>query len=43
MKNTSFKIEDVFDDTIKKDNFSRGKITKPKKFLAKVLWKINLV
>ena len=37
MKNTQFKVKDVFDDFISKDNFSQQKITKPNKFLAKIL------
>ena len=28
MKNTQFKVEDVFGDVISKDNFSREQITK---------------
>ena len=35
MKNTQFKVEDVFGDVISKDNFSQEQITKPKNFLAK--------
>ena len=38
MKNTSFKVEDVFGDIISKNNFSKEQITKLKKFLAKILW-----
>ena len=34
MKNTSFKVEDVFGDVISKDNFSQEQITKLNKFLA---------
>ena len=37
MKNTSFKVEDVFGDVISKDNFSREQITKLNKFLAKIM------
>ena len=36
MKNTSFKVEDVFGDVISKDNFSQEQITKLNKFLAKI-------
>ena len=36
MKNTQFKVEDVFGDVISKDNFSQEQITKPKNFLAKI-------
>ena len=37
MKNTSFKVEDVFGDIISKDNFSQEQITKLNKFLAKIM------
>ena len=37
MKNTSFKVEDVFGDVISKDNFSHEQITKLNNFLAKIL------
>ena len=37
MKNTSFKVEDVFGDVISKDNFSQEKITKLNNFLAKIM------
>ena len=37
MKNTQFKVEDVFGDVISKDNFSQEQITKLKNFLAKIL------
>ena len=37
MKNTSFKVEEVFGDVISKDNFSRGQIIKNNIFLAKIL------
>ena len=37
MKNTSFKIEDVFGDVIKKDNFSQEQITELNNFLAKIM------
>ena len=37
MKNTSFKVEDVFGDVINKDNFSQEQTTKLKKFLAKIM------
>ena len=35
MKNTHFKVEEVFGDVISKDNFSQEQITKLNKFLAK--------
>ena len=37
MKNTSFKVEDVFGDVISKDNFSQGQITKLNNFSAKIM------
>ena len=37
MKNTSFKVEDVFGDVISKDDFSHEKITKLNTFSAKIL------
>ena len=37
MKNTSFKVEEVFEDLISKDNFSQEQITKPNNFLAKIM------
>ena len=37
MKNTQFKVEDVFSDVLCKDNFSQEQITKLKNFLAKLL------
>ena len=37
MKNTSFKVEDVFDDVISKHNFSQEQITKLNTFSAKIL------
>ena len=37
MKNTQFKVEDVFGDVISKDNFSREQVTKLINFLAKLL------
>ena len=37
MKNTSFKVEDVFGDFISKDNFSQEEITKLNNFLAKIM------
>ena len=36
MKNTQFKLEDVFGVVIKKDSFSQEQITKLKNFLAKI-------
>ena len=37
MKNTSFKVEDIFGDVISKDNFSQEQITKLNNFLAKIM------
>ena len=37
MKNTSFRVEDVFGDVISKDNFSQEQITKLNNFLAKIM------
>ena len=37
MKNTHFKVEDVFGDVISKLNFSQKQITKPNNFLAKIM------
>ena len=37
MKNTSFKVEDVFADVIRKDKFSQEQITKLNTFLAKIM------
>ena len=37
MKNTSFKVEDVFGDVIRKDNFSQEQITELNSFLAKIM------
>ena len=37
MKNTSFKVEDVFGDVISKDNFNQEQITKLNNFLAKIM------
>ena len=37
MKNTQFKVEDVFGDNISKDNFSQEQITKVNNFLAKIM------
>ena len=36
MKNTQFKVEDVFGDVISKDNFSQEQILKLNNFLAKI-------
>ena len=38
MKNTSFKVEDLFGDVIIKDNFSQEQIIKLNNFLAKTMW-----
>ena len=37
MKNTQFKVEDVFGDIISKDSISPEQITKFKIFLAKIM------
>ena len=37
MKNTQFKVEDVFGDVISKSNFSQEQITKLNNFLAKIM------
>ena len=37
MKNTQFKVEDVFGDVISKDSISPEETTKLNKFLAKIL------
>ena len=37
MRNTQFKVEDVFGDVISKDNFSQERITKLNKFLANIM------
>ena len=37
MKNTSFKVEDVFGDVISKDSISSEQITKLNNFLAKIV------
>ena len=37
MRNTSFKVEDVFGDILSKDNFSQEQITKLNNFLAKIM------
>ena len=42
MKNTQFRVGDVFDDVISKDNFSRKQITNLKKFLSKNNVNINI-
>ena len=40
MKNTQFKVEDIFGDIISKDSISPEQLTKPKNFLVKRLIKI---
>ena len=35
MKNTQFRVEDIFGDVISKDNFCQEQITKLNNFLAK--------
>ena len=42
MKNTSFKVEDVFGDVISKDNFSQEQITKLNKFFSQNNVNINI-
>ena len=37
MKNTSFKVEDVFGDVLSKDNFSQKQITELNNFSAKIM------
>ena len=37
MKNTSFKVENVFGDVISIDNFGREQITKPNNFPVQIL------
>ena len=37
MRNTSFKVEDVFGDVISKDSISPEQITKLNNFLAKIM------
>ena len=37
MKNTQFKVEDIFGDVISKDSLSPEQITKLNNFLAKVM------
>ena len=37
MKNTQFKVEDVFGDVISKDNFGQEQITKLNISLAKIM------
>ena len=37
MKNTSFKVEDVFSDVKSKDNFSQEQITKLNNFTAQIM------
>ena len=39
MKNTQFKVEDVYGDFLSKDNFIQEQINKLKSFLAKIMWK----
>ena len=37
MKNTQFKVEDVFGDVISKENCSQEQLPKPNNFLAKTM------
>ena len=43
MKNTSFKVEDIFGDVLSKDKFSQEQITKLNNFSAKILCILILV
>ena len=43
MKNTQFKVEEVFDDVINKDNFSQEQLNKINKFSSNKMSIINLV
>ena len=38
MKNTQFRVEDVFGDIISKDKLSQEQITKLNNFFAKIMW-----
>ena len=38
LKNTQFKVEDIFDNVISKDTISTEQITKLNNFLAKMMW-----
>ena len=42
MKNTQFKVEDVFSDVIRKDNFSQEQITKLNNFFGKNNVNVNI-
>ena len=42
MKNTSFKVEDVFGDARSKDNFSQEQITKLNNFFSQINVNINI-
>ena len=42
MKNTSFKVEDVFGDVISRDNFSQEQLTKPNNFFSQKIVNINI-
>ena len=37
MKNTQFKVEDVFGDVISRDNFSQEQVTNLNNFLGKIM------
>ena len=43
VKNTGFKVEDVFGDVITKENSIQKQITKLNKFLAKIMSNLILV
>ena len=38
LKNTQFKVEDIFTDVISKDTISTERINKLNNFLAKMMW-----
>ena len=39
MRNSQFKVEDIFGDIVSKGSISQEQINKLKNFLAKILWK----
>ena len=43
MKNTQFKVKDIFGDVISKDSISPEQVTKLKNFLTKMMWTLILV
>ena len=42
MKNTSFKVGDISDDVLSKNNFSQEQITKPNIFLSQIIVNIKI-